>query len=99
MIMSNEELIRKIKNEQNKKALGGKSYFSIFEFQEKVINGEITDDNGVAELVINGERREEYNVFIDRRCITKVGTVISFAGLLKMYGQDNIMVYCRPRTY
>ncbi len=99
MLMNNDNAINAIKNQQNKAFFKNKSLFSIYEFQDLVVRGFLTDDVGVASLVINGELREEFNVFIDRRIITKTGAIISFAGLLKMYGADNIFIKCEPRLF
>ena len=61
-------------------------------FQRKVLNGEISDDTGTAELFINGSR-STYNIYIDRHLITKSdGTLITYAGLMKMYDTDQLEI-------
>ncbi len=97
--MNNDATLNYIKNQQNIAFFKDKNVFDIYEFQDLVVKKTITDDIGIANLIINNELREEYNVIIDRQVITKTGTVISFNGLLKMYGADNIQVKCTPRLY
>ncbi len=99
IFMDNDRMIREIKEQHNREYFKTKSLFSIYEFQELVASGEITDEIGVAHLVIDDELRPEYNIFIDHRVITKTGTVISFLGLLKMYGAEHLAVKCVPRTF
>ncbi len=61
-------------------------------FQRKVLNGEISDDTGTAELFINGSR-STYHIYIDRHLITKSdGTLITYAGLMKMYDTDQLEI-------
>ena len=66
--------------------------FSIEEFEELVREGLINDDYGIAQLIIDDELRPDYNIFIGRRLILKSGSIISFWGLLKMYGEENIQI-------
>lgn len=61
-------------------------------FQRKVLNGEISDDTGTAELFINGSR-STYHIYIDRHLITKSdGTLITYAGLMKMYDTNQLEI-------
>lgn len=69
-----------------------KSDYSIEEFEDLVNRGVASDDIGIAYLVINNEVKTEYNVFIERQCILKTGSIVSFWGLLKMYGRENIRI-------
>ena len=61
-------------------------------FQQKVESGEVSDDKGIAELIINGVA-SNYHIHINRRCVTKSdGTLITAAGLLKMYEPEELQV-------
>ena len=99
LFMDNDKMIKQLKEQHNREYFKTKSLFSIYEFQDLVASGEITDEIGVAHLVIDDELRPEYNIFIDHRVITKTGTVISFLGLLKMYGAEHLAIKCFPRTF
>lgn len=86
---------QKVLNELKKSSLRAqlkKSDYSIEEFEDLVKNGVANDDVGIAYLVINNEVKSEYNIFIERQCILRSGSLISFRGLLKMYGRDNIRI-------
>ena len=60
------------------------SIMDIYTFQAKVLSGEISDDKGMAELIIN-DSVSNYHIHIDRRCVTKSdGTLITYTGIMKM---------------
>lgn len=64
----------------------------IYTFQSKVLSGEINDDKGIAELIINGSV-STYHIHIDRRCVTKSdGTLITYAGIMKMYKPEELKI-------
>ncbi len=64
----------------------------IYTFQEKVKSGEINDDKGTAELIIN-DSVSNYHIHINRRCVTKSdGTLITYAGIMKMYSPDELKI-------
>lgn len=64
----------------------------IYTFQSKVLSGEITDDKGIAELIINGSV-STYHIHIDRRCVTKSdGTLITYTGIMKMYKPEELKI-------
>lgn len=61
-------------------------------FQRKVISGEISDDKGTAELIINGSV-SNYHIHIDRRCVTKSdGSLITYTGIMKMYKPEELQI-------
>jgi hypothetical protein len=61
-------------------------------FQRKVISGEISDDKGTAELIINGSV-SNYHIHIDRRCVTKSdGSLITYTGIMKMYKPEELKI-------
>ena len=64
----------------------------IYEFQDGIIKGIYTDAKGKARLVINGSVYNTYSVHIDRKIVSSSGSIISFTGLLKEYGAENIFV-------
>ncbi len=64
----------------------------IFTFEDGVKKGLYSDDKGTAYLILNGTLYNSYNVYIDRRRITKAGSVISFESLLKSYSPDDIQI-------
>ena len=72
----------------------GKRYFlmDIDTFEKGVLSGEYTDLKGTAYLVLNDKMFVTYNVYIDRRRITKAGAVLSFDALLKEYGPEQIKI-------
>lgn len=64
----------------------------IYTFQTKVLNGEITDEKGMAELIIN-DSVSNYHIHINRRCVTKSdGTLITYSGIMKMYRPDELKI-------
>ena len=64
----------------------------IYTFQAKVLSGEISDDKGMAELIIN-DSVSNYHIHIDRRCVTKSdGTLITYTGIMKMYRPDELKI-------
>lgn len=66
-------------------------------FQEKVEKGEISDDTGMAELLING-KPSSFHIHIDRRCLTKSdGTLITHVGLMKMYRPEELTILYKKR--
>ena len=65
---------------------------SISTFEEGVRKGLYSDDKGTAYLILNGTLYNSYNVYIDRRRITKAGSIVSFEGLLKSYSPDEIQI-------
>ncbi len=61
-------------------------------FQRKVLSGEISDDKGTAELIINGSV-SNYHIHIDRRCVTKSdGSLITYTGIMKMYKPEELKI-------
>ncbi|MCR5641160.1 MAG: hypothetical protein K6G04_07410 [Lachnospiraceae bacterium] len=67
-------------------------------FLKKVDNGEISDDTGLAELLINGTM-SNYHVHIDRRCVTRGdGTLITYVGLLKMHKPEELSILYKRRS-
>ena len=64
----------------------------IYDFQDGIVNGQFTDAKGVARLIINGSVYNTYSVHIDRRIVSSSGAIVSFEGLLKEYGGENIQV-------
>ena len=68
------------------------SIMDIYTFQAKVLSGEISDDKGMAELIIN-DSVSNYHIYIDRRCVTKSdGTLITYTGIMKMYRPDELKI-------
>ena len=64
--------------------------YTVDEFEKLVRSGAISDDKGIATLLVNGAP-SNYSVHIDRHCVTKSdGTLITFWGILKMYDKDQI---------
>ena len=64
----------------------------IYEFQEGIKQGLYTDRKGKAEIIINGAAHNTYTVHIDRKIVSSAGSLVSFTGLLKEYGADNIKI-------
>lgn len=61
-------------------------------FQRRVLSGEINDDKGTAELIINGAV-SNYHIHIDRRCVTKSdGSLITYTGIMKMYKPEELQI-------
>lgn len=74
--------------------LNDKTYtiMDIYTFQTKVLSGEINDDKGIAELIIN-DSVSAYHIHIDRRCVTKSdGSLITYTGIMKMYKPDELKI-------
>lgn len=68
------------------------SIMDIYTFQAKILSGEISDDKGMAELIIN-DSVSNYHIHIDRRCVTKSdGTLITYTGIMKMYRPDELKI-------
>ena len=61
-------------------------------FENGVRSRIYSDDNGTAYLILNGTLFTSYNVYIDRRRITKAGSIISFDSLLKNYSPEEIQI-------
>lgn len=61
-------------------------------FEEGVRKGLYSDAKGTAYLILNGTLFNTYNVYIDRRRITKAGSIISFESLLKSYSLEEIQI-------
>ena len=61
-------------------------------FEEGVRKGLYSDSKGTAYLILNGTLYSTYNVYIDRRRITKAGSIVSFEGLLKSYAPEEIEI-------
>ena len=76
---------------------GTYSIMDIYTFQTKVLSGEISDDKGIAELIIN-DSVSAYHIYIDRRCVTKSdGSLITYAGIMKMYRPDELKIKYNKR--
>ncbi len=72
--------------------------YDLATFQQKVRDGEISDDTGMAELLINGTK-SNYHIHINRRFITKGdGSLITHVGLLKMYKPEELSVLYKKRS-
>ncbi|MCR4694775.1 MAG: hypothetical protein K5773_05605 [Pseudobutyrivibrio sp.] len=86
------ETIRAARESQRKLTDKTSIILDINAFQDKVIRGEISDDKGKAELLING-LPSSYSLYIDRRVITSSdGNLITFDGLLKNYEPQEISI-------
>ena len=68
------------------------------DFLKGIFSGTYSDDKGFARLVLNDSLNVSYNVYIDRMCVTKVGSVITFESLRKTYGAENIQFLYSPRA-
>ena len=87
-----QETIQAAKDAQAKIKDSLVTIMDIYTFQTKVRSGEISDDKGAAELIINGSL-SNYNIHIDRRCVTKSdGTLITYTGIMKMYRPDELQI-------
>jgi hypothetical protein len=64
----------------------------IYEFQKGIQEGIYSDAKGKAELIINGAIAKTYLVHINRKIISSAGSIVSFMGLLKEYGEENLKV-------
>ncbi len=69
----------------------------IMEFQNGIKKGLYTDTKGSATLIINGSEYNTYSIHIDRRIVSSAGSLISFQGLLKEYGAENIKILYKER--
>ncbi len=87
-----EKTIQAARDAQKKLKDNASVLMDIYTFQTKVKSGEITDDKGTAELIINGSV-SNYHIHIDRRCVTKSdGTLITVTGILKMYKPEELQI-------
>lgn len=66
--------------------------YGIYEFEDKIKSGIVSDQKGKAELIIDGATYSTYTVHIDRRIVSSSGKVVSFYALLKEYGPDAIKI-------
>lgn len=65
---------------------------NIYDFQKGILDGTYSDAKGRAKIIINGQLSTTYLVHIDRHVVTNSSSVVSFTGLLKEYGAENIFV-------
>lgn len=87
-----EEIVKAAKEAQAKLKNSMTTIMDVHTFQKKVLSGEINDDKGTAELIINGSV-SNYHIHIDRRCVTKSdGTLITYTGIMKMYKPEELMI-------
>ncbi|MBO6129304.1 MAG: hypothetical protein J6P79_10465 [Pseudobutyrivibrio sp.] len=87
-----QDTINAAKEAQKKLKDKAVSIMDIYTFQAKVLSGEISDDKGMAELIIN-DSVSNYHIHIDRRCVTKSdGTLITYTGIMKMYRPDELKI-------
>ena len=87
-----QETIQAAKQAQAKLKNESVTIMDIYEFQAKVLSGEITDDKGMAELIINNSV-SNYHIHINRRCVTKSdGTLITYTGIMKMYKPEELKI-------
>lgn len=84
------ELNKEGKEKKNKRTIT--TVMDIQTFEEGVRKGIYSDDKGTAYLILNGTLFSSYNIYIDRRRITKAGAVVSFEGFLKNYTPDQIQI-------
>ena len=90
--LPDQETIEAAKKAKAKLENDAVTIMDIFTFQTKVLNGDISDDKGIAELIIKGTV-SNYHIYIDRRCVTKSdGTLITYAGIMKMYKPEELMI-------
>ena len=90
LILSPSEQVNK---EEEKRATSKRSLFmDIDTFEEGIRKGLYSDAKGTAYLILNGTLYSSYNIYIDRLCVTKSGSVVSFDGLLKYYEHDEIKI-------
>ena len=66
--------------------------YGIYEFEDRIRSGDISDRKGKAELIIDGATYSTYTVHIDRRIVSSSGKVVSFYSLLKEYGPEAIKI-------
>lgn len=87
-----QETINAAKKAQDKIKDRNSILMDIYTFQSKVLSGEINDDKGIAELIINGSI-SNYHIHINRRCVTKSdGTLITYVGIMKMYKPEELQI-------
>ena len=87
-----QETITAAKEAQRKFKDANVTIMDIYTFQAKVISGEISDDKGIAELIIN-DSVSNYHIHINRRCVTKSdGSLITYAGVMKMYKPEELKI-------
>lgn len=65
---------------------------TIDEFQKGILNGTYNDKTGTAYIVINNLVQKSYSVYIDRRCVTKAGSIVSLRSLFKEYGAQKLRI-------
>ena len=86
------ETIQAAKEAQRKLTDSSYTIMDVYTFQTKVLSGELNDDKGTAELIINGSV-SNYHIHIDRRCVTKSdGSLITYAGIMKMYKPEELQI-------
>ena len=82
-----------VNNGEERTSIPKKSLFmDIYTFEEGIRKGLYSDAKGTAYLILNGTLYSSYNIYIDRLCVTKSGSVVSFEGLLKYYENDEIKI-------
>lgn len=87
-----KETINAAKDAQRKLKDANVTIMDIYTFQTKVLSGEISDDKGIAELIINNSV-SNYHIHINRKCVTKSdGTLITYAGIMKMYKPEELKI-------
>lgn len=87
-----QETIQAAKEAQERLSDAAVTIMDIYTFQTKVLSGEINDDKGVAELIIN-DSVSNYHIHIDRRCVTKSdGSLITYTGIMKMYRPEELKI-------
>ncbi len=87
-----QETITAAKEAQRKFKDANVTIMDIYTFQTKVLSGEISDDKGIAELIIN-DSVSNYHIHINRRCVTKSdGSLITYAGVMKMYKPEELKI-------
>ena len=70
---------------------------SFNDFINGIHRGSYSDDKGYANIVLNESLNVSYNVYIDRMCVTKVGSILSFDFLKKTYGAETIQFLYSPK--
>ncbi len=92
--MDNKFIINNEDNSDNKNRgkLALSKIMDIETFEQGVREGLYTDEKGTAYLILNGTLYSSYNVYINRRRITKAGSVVSFESLLKSYKPEDIQI-------
>ncbi|MCR5195501.1 MAG: hypothetical protein K6D38_04230 [Pseudobutyrivibrio sp.] len=82
-----------VNNKEEQTPVPKKSLFmDIYTFEDGIRKGLYSDSKGTAHLILNGTLYASYNIYIDRLCVTKSGSVVSFEGLLKYYENDEIKI-------